>query len=237
MGALAGIVGMTVLVWLHWRRSGTKLIEFLGLGANYVFARLWHGCRTNGLTACREQGCAILIVNHTCSADPAFVQAGCPRPLSFLMAREYIEATPMLRWLWDYTGAVPVNRNGCDVAAVRAALRRLSEGRIICIFPEGGLSGAGRKLLRPGKCGAALIALRSRAPVIPAFISGGPQHSNVPRAWLVPSRAQVTFGPPVDLSAYLGRPINRKLIEEVMVYLMSRIADLDSTNRKTKQGR
>src|SRR5262249_831701 len=89
--------------------------------------------------------------------------------------------------------------------------------------PEGGLSHAGRDGVHPGKAGIALFALRTRVPVIPARITGGPQRSEVLPAWLRPSRVRVTFGSPVDLSAYYGRPINRKLLEEVTALLMDRV--------------
>jgi 1-acyl-sn-glycerol-3-phosphate acyltransferase len=131
-------------------------------------------------------------------------------------------------------GCVPVIRRARDIRAVRTALRRLAEGRIVCLFPEGTLSGAGRGRLRPGKCGAALLALRSRVPVYPAFIAGGPQHSNVPRAWLLPSRARVTLGRPVDLSPYFGRRIDRRLLEEVAALLMREIAALDPRRKRVR---
>ena len=128
-------------------------------------------------------------------------------------------------------GCVPVSRNGRDAVAARTAIRRLQEGRVICIFPEGGLSNAGRPRLRPGKAGAALIALRSQAPVFPALISGGPQTSSLKGAWLRPSRVRVRFGRAIDLSVYQGRPLDRRLLEEVTRVLMGRIADLQATAR------
>jgi 1-acyl-sn-glycerol-3-phosphate acyltransferase len=237
MWALAACALMAGVVLRRWRRSGRKLVDFLGLGCVYVYARLWHGCTYHGLPPVPVQGAAILIANHTCSADPAFLQAAFARPLSFLIAHEYYESLPRLRGLFEYIGSVPVVRDGRDVRAVRLALRRLSAGRLVCIFPEGGLSAAGRQRLRHGKGGAALLALRSRAPVIPAYISGGPQHSHVPRAWLLPSRVRVTFGPAVDLSAYDGRPINRRLIEEVTALLMSQIAALQPKPKDHKPRR
>jgi hypothetical protein len=73
----------------------------------------------------------------------------------------------------------------------------------------------------------ALLALRSRVPIFPAYIAGGPQVSDVLPAWLWPSRGvRVIFGPAVDLSAYYGLPIDRKLLEEVTALLMRCIAAL-----------
>ena len=174
-----------------------------------------------------QSGPFLVISNHTCSADPSFIQACCQRPLSFLIAREYYEKVPWARPLFEYIHSVPVTRNGRDVAAVRMCLRRLDQDRILCVFPEGGLSGAGRVRIRPGKGGAALLALRTRAPVIPVFIAGGHQHGNVPRAWLRPSRARIVIGRPIDLSAFYNRRIDRPLLEGVTALIMQQIAALE----------
>jgi hypothetical protein len=37
---------------------------------------------------------------------------------------------------------------------------------------------------------------------------------------------RVYYGPPVDLSAYYGLPINRKILEEVTAFLMERVGAL-----------
>jgi 1-acyl-sn-glycerol-3-phosphate acyltransferase len=234
MWILPILVVALIALLLKWRRSGQRLHDFLGHGLVYVYARVWHRCSYRRPAPLPKSGPAILYSNHTCSADPAFLDGGSGRPLSFFLAREYYNIS-WLRWLFDYLGCVPVNRNGRDVAAVRQALRRLREGRVLCIFPEGGMSYAGRKRMGPGKVGIALLALRSRAPVFPARIRGGPQTSRILPAWLRPSGGtRVTFGPAVDLSAYQGRLINRKLLEEVTAFCMKRIVELDSTNSKSE---
>jgi 1-acyl-sn-glycerol-3-phosphate acyltransferase len=224
MWALAMMLAAAVVLLFRWRRSGLSAVNYFGLGTFQVYSRLWHGLRTSGLAPVR--GPAIIVANHTCSADAAFLSCSFQDPPSFLVAREYYKI-PGVGNLFAYIQCVPVQRNGRDVQAIRLGLRRLSESRILCIFPEGGLSNAGRRRPRRGKAGAALLALRSRAPVYPVRISGGPQTHRILRAWVRPTRARVTFGPAVDLSAYYGRPINRRLLEEVRDLLMKRVAELE----------
>jgi 1-acyl-sn-glycerol-3-phosphate acyltransferase len=219
-----------VIVLLRGRRSGQSLAEFLLRGALYGYVRLWHRWQSNDPAPLPATGPAILFSNHTCSADPAFLLVGCRRRLSFLIAREFY-LIPGVRQLCDYIHCVPVTRSGKDVTAARTALRRLKEGHVLCIFPEGGLSTAGRRF-RPGKPGVALLALRSKVPIFPAFIAGGPQVSDVLPAWLWPSRGvHVTYGPAIDLSVYYDRPIDRKLLEEVAVVLMGHVAALQPNCR------
>jgi 1-acyl-sn-glycerol-3-phosphate acyltransferase len=139
-----------------------------------------------------------------------------------------------MHWFWGTTACVPVARDGRDIRAARLGLRRLQEGRVVVVFPEGTLSGAGMGRLRTPRCGAAFLALRGKVPVFPAFISGGPQHPDVGRGWLWPSkrRVRIVFGPALDLSAYHGRPINRALLEEVTQFLMEQIAALDPRRKR-----
>ena len=55
------------------------------------------------------------------------------------------------------------------MAAIRAALRALKEGRCVGIFPEGGRNRDGK---HEEKGGAALLGALSGAPVVPAAIVG-----------------------------------------------------------------
>jgi 1-acyl-sn-glycerol-3-phosphate acyltransferase len=200
------------------------------------YSILWHRWRSHGKIPLPATGPAIVVSNHTCSADPMFLLAGSDRMISFLVAREHYHLNAPIHWLLRAMSSVPVARDGQDAGAVRCSLRRLAEGRVIGIFPEGNLSGVARNRIRPGKAGAALIALRSRVPVYPAYIAGGPRTRKLLSAWLRPSKVpvRVVFGPPVDLSAYYGRPINRRLLEEVMAFLMEHVKALrPSTPKKS----
>jgi 1-acyl-sn-glycerol-3-phosphate acyltransferase len=222
--AVCGLAAVRYLVL--WRRSGQRWLEFLEVRLMHLFARLWHRCSGSWPAPLPATGPAILVANHPSHADPAFLMACCPRQLRFLHARENYDVF-LLRRLFRRIGCVPVSRGGPDFGAVRLALAYLREGAVLGIFPEGDLSPPGREPLGPGKAGAALLALRSRAPVYPAWITGGPQTRDLLRAWLGPSGGvRVTFGPAVDLSAYHGRPITHRLLQEVTALLMRRIADL-----------
>jgi 1-acyl-sn-glycerol-3-phosphate acyltransferase len=216
-----------VLLWWRWRRSGLPLLEAFGLDFSHLYASLWHRW-SGGAAPLPARGPALVVANHTCSADPAFLLARSPRLFGFLASREHYHAHPVIRRLLDFLGCVPVTRNGRDSSAARAALRRLEAGRIVCVFPEGNLSGVARGRQGAARHGAAYLALRSRAPVYPAYIAGGPRTDDLVRAWLWPrgKAARVRYGPPVDLSAYYDRPRDRKLLEEVTRLLMARVLAL-----------
>jgi 1-acyl-sn-glycerol-3-phosphate acyltransferase len=208
------------------QRPGEVLFDRLERVAMYSFARAWHGCARVDHDPLPRDGPAIVVANHPSHADPAFLMAACGRPLHFWQARECYEV-PLLRRLFARAGCIPVTRGAADVGAVRAALACLAAGGVVAVFPEGEVNPRPDGPLQPARRGAALLALRSDAPVIPAWIEGGPRARTMLAAWLLPSRrVRVLFGPAVDLSAYRGRPVTRELLNEVTTLLMSRIEAL-----------
>lgn len=149
-----------------------------------------------------EQGPAILVANHTSPVDNLVLQAGCRRVLGFMVAREFYDA-PLIGLFCRILGCIPVRRDGRDLSATREALRALSDGRVLPIFPEGRITFASGREFGPGKPGAAFLTIRSGVPVIPAYIRGTPEEKVVARALLTPSRVRVLYGPPIDLSDLL----------------------------------
>jgi 1-acyl-sn-glycerol-3-phosphate acyltransferase len=121
--------------------------------------------------------------------------------LGFMIAREMYEL-PIVHAFCVLTDCIPVNRDGRDLQATRAALRTLKEGKVLPIFPEGRITPESGRGLGPILPGAAFIAIRSGAPVIPAFISGTPSTIDIGPALWTPTRSRVRFGEPLDLSEF-----------------------------------
>jgi 1-acyl-sn-glycerol-3-phosphate acyltransferase len=143
-----------------------------------------------------EHGAAILIANHTCPVDSMLLQAACRRVLGFLIAKEYYDFWAF-RWICRLLGCIPVRRDGRDLAATRAALRALEQGRVVPMFPEGRiLPTSGRELGTP-RHGVAFIVLHARVPVIPAYVWGTPETNEFGTALRTPAHAHVIFGAPI----------------------------------------
>jgi 1-acyl-sn-glycerol-3-phosphate acyltransferase len=203
--------------------------EFVIIRGSNIYARVLHRWSTNRPDPFPKTGPAIVVCTHTCSADPTFLLAVCLRnQLGFIVAHEFYHTHPVITNVLDTMGCVHVRRGGNDPVALRKALRRLEAGAIMCLFPEGNLSGVAKNCLVRGKPGAALLALRSRAPVIPVAIRGGPRTHKLLFSWLVPSprATRAIFGDPIDLSAYYDKPRNRKTMEEVRDVIQKHVAAL-----------
>ncbi len=157
--------------------------------------------RVEALSPCRlpKTGPAIVICNHTSGLDPHLIQAACPRLITWMMAREYYDV-PILRQLLDLVGVIPVARNGRDMGATRAALRALERGQVLGIFPEGGIESS--DVLEPFQPGVAMMALRTGAPVFPAYLDGTQRRREMLDAFLHPQNATIAYGDRIALDRH-----------------------------------
>lgn len=231
---LAGILWAVLAILWRWRRSGLSWIDFEILFVARIYSIFVHRWRSKGFTHLPATGPAIVVSNHTCSADPTFLLGGSRRMLSFLVAREHYDVHRFTTWLLNSMRCVKVSRDCVDPASLRRGLRSLAAGDVFTMFPEGGLSGVPHNRLLRGKLGAAWLALVTRVPVLPAYIAGGPRTEKLLYSWLrpAPRPVHVVFGRPIDLSDYYDKPRSRKVLEEVTARLMQHIAALDPERRR-----
>jgi 1-acyl-sn-glycerol-3-phosphate acyltransferase len=168
-------------------------------GINTLYCVIWHQFTSDELAPLPATGPAILISNHTCGIDHLLLQAASRRVLGFMVAREYYEWRS-INWLARIIGCIPVNRDGRDFAATRAAIRALKDGRVLPIFPEGTIMPTSGRQLGEMKPGTAYLAIHAQVPVVPAYIWGTPPTNEIIEALVTPSKARVFFGAPIDLS-------------------------------------
>ena len=218
---------IVLLVLLDAERTGQRLGLYLGFRALWLFSKLLHGVRPRGPDPLPASGPAILISNHTSPADPFFLQSVTPRVIAFLMAREYFDIR-LLRPIFRLGNTILVNRTGHDTAATKAALRTLQNGELIGIFPEGSIH-LDRKTFGRAKPGAALLALVTRVPVIPAFIDRPMRTNRLIEGIAVPCPTKVVFGRPIDLGRYYDRDHDAATLNEVTELMMNAIAALRPT--------
>lgn len=118
-----------------------------------------------------EKGGVLIVCNHVSYMDALLLSAVCPRLIRFVMEEEYASLPPLRRFL-KRAGVIPIS------ASKRSSIRRafneveqaLSEGHIVCIFPEGRLTSDGE--MNEFMRGMDLILRRSPVPVIPVALKG-----------------------------------------------------------------
>lgn len=191
---------------------------------NNLYCRSWFGLRREGPCTIPKTGAVILASNHTATIDPLLLIAASPdRYPSFLMALEYYRL-PLVWRLFRMIECIPVDRQSRDPTAVRAALRHLQAGKVLGIFPEGGVPRPGE--IRRAKPGAGMLALRSGAVVIPAYISGTHYSARVAPPFFRPHQARVRFGQAIDLSEFAGTRDRRDAYQAAADRIMQAIRRL-----------
>ncbi len=173
-----------------------------------------------------EAGPLLVVSNHLSNADPVILEAAFPRPL-FFMGKSELFRIPPFRWVLRRFGGFPVERGTPDRAALRHARAVLTQGIALGIYPEGVRSRTGA--LMKGLPGAGLIAIQSRAPVLPVAIFGTeffPVNGEFPqrRPRSVPRGVTVRFGDPFLIPDRVDGV--RVTPEEATHTMMLRIAEL-----------
>jgi 1-acyl-sn-glycerol-3-phosphate acyltransferase len=223
--ALAALAAV-LLAWIRRGPRDTPGVAILRL-INDVYTILWHRVRWEPgppASPIPIDGPVIVVANHQSAVDPMVLAAATRRLVRFLMAREYYQ-TFGLEWLFRTAGEIPVNRDGSDLGATKTALKVLRDGGVIGIFPQGGIRESGFEEEADGKAGVALLALRTGAQVVPAFISGTPIRESVFLTMLIPSRSRIRFGEPLRF-APAGKKITREQIDQATRKILEAIAIL-----------
>lgn len=227
--ALVLLGGLILLAWLGRGPEDTPFIAFLRV-VNTLLARGVHRLSVRGnRDAIPAEGPCIVVANHRSGVDPNLIAGVTSRWIVYLMAREYYE-TPTLHWLFHALHCIPVRRDGSDLGATRAALKALRSGRVIGIFPQGGIRDPDDDL-GIGKAGVALLAARSGAPVVPLFIDGSPAIDSVYLSVLRPSRSRIYCGEPLSFPSSDHKP-KRKELEDFTARILGELSDLRSRARQ-----
>ena len=184
--------------------------------------------RVTGVEHLPASGPFILAANHHNYVDGVVLGVALSRPIAFLVMPRVFRASPLHPAFHRRVGSIPVNLERPDPGAIKRVLRRLENGRVVGIFPEGPFSREGR--LVPGQPGVAMIALRSGMPVVPAAIEGT-YEALAGRRFYVPRRhpLSVRFGPPMHFGRARHRRVTRAEREELTRRIMSEIAALLGT--------
>ena len=160
----------------------------------HVLARFFD-LTVEGLEHLPRRGPYILAANHHNYLDGVLLAAVVPSPIAFLVMPRVYRATVLHPLLHRHIGSIPIELERPDVTALRRAIAALADGRVVGIFPEGPFSVHGT--LERGLPGVGLLALRSRATVIPAAIRGTYEALRG-RRFYIPRRAalSIRFGAP-----------------------------------------
>jgi 1-acyl-sn-glycerol-3-phosphate acyltransferase len=127
--------------------------------------------QVSGLENFPKRGPAVIVFNHLGDTDAVLMMAKLPyespvEGIGKIELNDHWLVGPVFRRY----GIIWVHRGKPDRRALRAALGALAQGRMVALAPEGRQSLIGG--LEEGNPGAAFLALKSGAPVVPVALTG-----------------------------------------------------------------
>lgn len=182
-----------------------------------VFGRL----EVTGQECVPPFGPLIIVANHISYNDPPALAASLPRSLDFVGKKELF-SNPISRFMMKQFRVHPLDRTASGVNAMRTALQLLAQDRAVVIFPEGHISAY--HTMEEAKPGAAYLAIKSQAPILPVGIYGTEKFS--PKRMPFPlCRFRVNIGQPFTPPVLEGR-VTHDVVNSVLDMIMYRIAAL-----------
>ena len=199
---------------MHWIYYGGRYLTRVLL---FLFTR-W---QVKGKENLPSQGPLVITVNHLNLADPPIIGVSVSRKAMF-MAKEELFRSRVKSYIVRNYGAFPVRRGGMNKEAMRRAEQLLSQGMALIMFPEGRRSQGAQ--LESAFSGAALVAARSGAPVLPIGIHGTEKIRGI-TWWLRRPQITVNIGCPFYLTQGDKKTIRAEL--DVFTHsIMEHIAEL-----------
>lgn len=176
------------------------------------------------------RGGCIIASNHLSYLDPVILGVGSFRQLDF-MAKKSLFRNKLFGRFLSLLNVFAVGEERVGPQGIKEALKRLAEGKIIALFPEGTRSENGN--LQEGKPGIGLLALKSRVPVIPARVVGTDKALPIGAKSIRPTPISIYFGQPLELGEFYWQKKKRDNYLKVSQLIMEKISRLGPQNENS----
>ncbi len=203
----------------RWLRPRGPMLTLIGLSLftlNKLLMRLIFRLRVQGTEHLPQTGAYLLVPNHISDLDPLAIAAALPfgRLRRVYWAGDVVRlfGNAILRQLCRAVHLCPVDER-MPASAIDTASLVLSRGNVQVWFPEGWRSPDGR--LQRFLPGIGSVVAKTRAPVVPVYISGTFQAMPRTRRWPRPSPIRVFFGAPMEADLLVSHGAGETVEERV----------------------
>ena len=178
----------------------------------------------------RVKGGMILISNHISLRDPIYLAVGYPWRRHNFVATKELFCTKARRWFFGkLMHIIEIDRDNFSINSFKEIVKRLKEGRMVTLFPEGHVNTNKDGSLNEFHSGMVMMAIKGKAPILPIFIKKKPK---------LGSRLIVGIGEPIDVNQYKSGPVpTMEDIEKISKMLEEQTKQLEklvNTERKKK---
>jgi 1-acyl-sn-glycerol-3-phosphate acyltransferase len=176
-----------------------------------ILTTLLFDLKVYGVRNVPRDGGVLILSNHQSYLDPVLLAVRLYRPVSFLARSTLFRGGfgVLIRKLH----AFPVNQDGFAKAALEETIRRLNEGHVLNVYPEGSRTKTGE--IAPVQRGVALILRKAHVPVVIAAIDGSFEAWTKGRKLFKPYPIRVLYGKPMHLGHLRGEEMLRTIETEL----------------------
>lgn len=185
--------------------TGKRSILYeIARGISHVLFRTLMPVKFHNPERLRREPPFILIANHRHALDPVAMAIGIPKHQVVFLAKKELGKSPFMQKLLTRVHCILVDRHNVDMEAMRACMKAIKDNKILLIFPEGTRHHEGQ--MEQIETGTALIAMRSRAPIVPVYFD---------RKLAFFRRTHLYVGEPIAYDDLLAEGINAETCEKM----------------------
>jgi len=203
----------------------------------HLINRAYFRVEVEGADAVPVTGPVILAPVHRSFMD-FFAVSEVTRRKIFYMTKEEMWKSPLLGAILDSVGAFPVHREGADRLALERAQDVLERGDVLILFPEG--TRRAGPVVEDLHEGAAFLAARTGAPIVPIGIGGTTQAMPKGSRVVRPVKVHLVVGPAIDAPPRSARGrVPRTQVHALTEQLGAQLQHLydDAEGRANRTGR
>lgn len=198
-----------------------SLMYDIGVALTKLFFTVFGQWKVEGKGLVPPHGPLILVCNHQSNADGPALCASMPRRVQ-TMAKRSLFSNKLLSWILRSWGVYPVDTGRRSAKTIAWALETLGGGGVLAVFPESTRSPHG---MRKAMHGAAYLAARTGAMIVPVGITGT---ENIPGFWRIAfplCRISVKIGEPFRISK-VTEALQSSALETMTTEIMQHVAAL-----------
>jgi len=174
-----------------------KIIDFVFYYVMKVFLKillsLFYKVKINNPENIPKHGAALLAGNHTSWLDTLILSISTNRRIWFVTG-DFILDVPIMKNIVQHLYILPMRRNA-GKSGIKLAVNKLNEQKLVCIFPEGGLTPTGE--IQRFRNGVSIIQKEANVPVVPFYLDGAiDAWSEFQPKFKMFCKMSVTFGEP-----------------------------------------
>ena len=170
------------------------------------------------------KGKAILSCNHYSNWDIALYILNTTEKIKILAKKELFKNKLFGAILRNF-GGIEIDREGNDINAIKNCMKALKSDKKLFVFPEGTRVKNEADILGEIKSGMALIAIKTKTPIVPIWIERKPK---------IFRKSVYTIGKPFELSEFYGVKLDEETLEKANAVVREKMLELREQTLKKK---